>query len=497
MSFFSKRNLFLLLVLLLSNATAFSQFSMMRKQVAVPRPADSLDIQHYKTKNWWSATGQVVGLNLGVWAFDRYVTKADFAYISMNSIKDNFSHGFVWDNDQMGTNLFLHPYHGSLYFNAARSNGFTYLESSLFAIGGSLTWEMFLENEYPSINDVIATPIGGTVLGEVFYRTSDMIIDDRKSGGERIGREVAAFLVAPTRGLSRIISGDAWKTRRTSGRQFGIPNVSVEVSMGARGLELRDEILDEGVGFVTDISVEYGERFETDGLKPYDYFAFRSSFNIQKGQPVLGQINVLGRIWGMDIVDSKKDYLNFGVYQHFDYYDSDTISSVSNRIPYKFGTPASFGIGFMHKSKRFSNWNLNSYVHLNAVILGASLSDHYLVDKRNYNLGSGFSTQFGLSISYKDKVGLSWWHEGFRMYTWKGYPEGYDLRTADEKEIDFQGDESSATLNKATLRLDVKLKNKMYLTSSFSAYRRSTRYKFFEDVYSWSSEGKIMLTYKF
>jgi hypothetical protein len=28
-------------------------------------------------------------------------------------------------------------------------------------------------------------------------------------------------MIAPARTLSRIISGDAWKTRRTSGRQFG------------------------------------------------------------------------------------------------------------------------------------------------------------------------------------------------------------------------------------------------------------------------------------
>lgn len=29
-------------------------------------------------------------------------------------------------------------------------------------------WELFMECEYPSTNDIIATPIGGAALGEVF-----------------------------------------------------------------------------------------------------------------------------------------------------------------------------------------------------------------------------------------------------------------------------------------------------------------------------------------
>lgn len=66
------------------------------------------------------------GINMGVWAFDRYIRKADFAYIDFHTIKDNIKHGFVWDNDAMGTNMFMHPYHGSLYFNSARSNGYNF-----------------------------------------------------------------------------------------------------------------------------------------------------------------------------------------------------------------------------------------------------------------------------------------------------------------------------------------------------------------------------------
>lgn len=48
--------------------------------------------------------------------------------------------------------------------------------------------------------------MGGAAIGEVLYRASDLIIDDRASGGERFGRELAAFVVNPMRGLTRIFS---------------------------------------------------------------------------------------------------------------------------------------------------------------------------------------------------------------------------------------------------------------------------------------------------
>jgi hypothetical protein len=33
-------------------------------------------------------------------------------------------------------------------------------------------WEYLMENEWPSINDFITTPIGGVCLGEITFRLS-------------------------------------------------------------------------------------------------------------------------------------------------------------------------------------------------------------------------------------------------------------------------------------------------------------------------------------
>lgn len=486
----------LFIVLLIAIYPLYGQYSIHRP-VATPKLADSLDIAYYSKKHGWHAAGQIFGMNMGIWAFDRYIQKAEFAYINIHTIKKNLRGGFVWDNDQMGTNMFLHPYHGSLYFNSARSNGFNFWESGLFALGGSAMWELFMENEYPSVNDIMATPIGGLAIGEVLYRTSDLVLDDRRTGMSRFGHELAGFVIAPTRGLTRIISGDAWKKRATSGKQFGIPNASVEISAGLRVLELKDKIFDKGTGFATDINIEYGDRFSAENEKPYDYFSFKSNLNIHSSQPLLSQLNIIGRLYATDLIETEKDFLSLGFYQHFDYYDSDTISSVSNRIPYKFCTPASFGAGLIYQSNRTKRFDFNAYLHLNVIMLGASLSDHYVVDMRNYNLASGFSSKIGGNISYKDKISIAFNYEVYRMFTLKGYPQDIDWDAIDIHEFNYQGDKSQAILHAISLRTDLKLRENIYLTGIASNYTRDTNYKYFEDVFSKTYEGRLMLTYQF
>ncbi|MCD7927124.1 MAG: DUF3943 domain-containing protein [Bacteroides sp.] len=133
-------------------------------------------------KHPWRAAAETFGMNVGVWAFDRYVMNEDFANISIHTIRRNIKNGFVWDNDQFSTNLFAHPYHGNLYFNAARSNGLTFWESAPYAFAGSLMWEIAAEVEPPAINDLMATTIGGIALGEMTHRMSSLVLDDSKRG---------------------------------------------------------------------------------------------------------------------------------------------------------------------------------------------------------------------------------------------------------------------------------------------------------------------------
>lgn len=462
----------------------------------VQQPPDSADVARMTKRHFWRASGEVVGFNLGLWAFDRYIQKGDFAYISFETIKENFRHGFKWDNDKLGTNTFLHPYNGSLYFNAARANGFNFWQSELFAIAGSGMWEMFMEREYPSTNDFIATPIGGAALGEVLFRASDAVLDDRLSGSARFGREAAAFLISPLRGINRIITGEAWKVRPTRGRLFGTPSFAIRLSAGYKMLLYQGKWQDVHQGACAEIDIEYGDRFEVKSTKPYDYFTFKAQLQYIKTQPILTQIELKGRLIARELFDNYRSQGSIGLYQHFDFYDSDTIDNIK-KVPFKLGVPACVGAGFMFRDVERHKWVFDCFAHANAIALGSILSDHYQTDERNYNWASGFSLKAGFNVVFsKNKFSFSASHNFFRLFTWSGYRYGTDLRIIDFRDLNVQGDKSVASLNMTEVRADLKLHKNLFATLLFTNYIRSSHYRDYPYIRSTSNSLQLMLSYK-
>lgn len=79
-----------------------------------------------------------------------------------------------FDTNTIYTNIFNHPFTGSGYYTAARSNGYTFLESFLFTLAASSFWEYLLEYlEQVSINDQVFSTVGGTVIGEIVYQLGE------------------------------------------------------------------------------------------------------------------------------------------------------------------------------------------------------------------------------------------------------------------------------------------------------------------------------------
>ena len=70
------------------------------------------------------------------------------------------------------------PMVGSIYYGIARSSGLNFWESFLYSVAGSFVWEIAGETTNPSINDMITTPIGGTFLGEPFFRMASLLLED-------------------------------------------------------------------------------------------------------------------------------------------------------------------------------------------------------------------------------------------------------------------------------------------------------------------------------
>lgn len=78
----------------------------------------------------------------------------------------------TWDKDAWQLNYLNHPYVGSMYYQAARHQQLTPLESFSYSFWMSaLLWEFGIEAtaEVPSIQDLIVTPVIGSILGETLF----------------------------------------------------------------------------------------------------------------------------------------------------------------------------------------------------------------------------------------------------------------------------------------------------------------------------------------
>ncbi|WP_418306879.1 DUF3943 domain-containing protein [Phocaeicola coprophilus] len=452
-------------------------------KIANGKMAHFRDTTDCKKKHFWKAAGETFGLNVGLWAFDRYVLKGHYSYISLKTIKANFKHGFDWDNDHLSTNMFAHPYHGSLYFNAGRANGFNFWQSELFALGGSAMWELFMESEYPSKNDIIATPIGGAALGEVFYRTSDLILDNRTSGGERFGREALAFLISPMRGLTRIITGEAWEKKPVVGNEFGKPPYQLAISLGTRFLTSHDNDRFFKAGASARINLEYGDRYASS-LRPYDYFSLLLDLNAMKTQPLLSRVEIMGSLLSKEVIDTEKSNLTLGMYQHFDFFDSDTIRTNYTPgvlepcvVPYKLAIPASAGVGIMfgYKLPRFT---FHVIGHANGILMGGVLSDFYRLYHRNYNWGTGFSAKLKLKGSMcDDKLSFSLNNRFYRLYSQNDWysDKGYSPNPG-EPPVDVEGDSSRGTVYHLEGQVNYKVWKSLSITTQCDWFNRSTLY---------------------
>ena len=453
-------------------------------------------------KRYWQAAAEATGINVGVQLFDRYALNSDFAQTTLNSLKRNFTDGMVWDNDFFITNLFAHPYHGNLYFNAARSNGLSFWESAPYALGGSLMWEFLGETEPPAINDVIATTCGGIAIGEMTHRLSRTVLDDRDRGGSRFLREAAATIINPIQGLHRIFSGDAWRVRSDHYRYHDFSKIPVDMSFSVGWRYLADNgALFRGIHApYVNITLMYGT--PVDGERhttPYDFFDLEMNAAFGGGQPFVNTLNIVGRLWSTPILDKKDMAGEFGIYQHFNYYDAKPIKDGSELTPYRISEAAGFGPGFiLSLPQTGAMTKLEQRIFMSGILLGGTKSDYFNVIERDYNMGSGFSVKSKTQIEFGKFGRFMLNAKYFRIYTWKGY-EDKDLQafadgTKDLHYLNVQGDRSNAMLLVVNPVMEIHLAKQWSVTLSGAYYSRRTFYKYHDMVKANTFETKLGLT---
>ena len=79
---------------------------------------------------------------------------------------------FESDGDPWAFNVFAHGLFGSETYLAARGWGHSPFVSALFSLLSSFFWEFMIESwsQQPSTVDLVWTPLGGSILGELRYQ---------------------------------------------------------------------------------------------------------------------------------------------------------------------------------------------------------------------------------------------------------------------------------------------------------------------------------------
>ena len=414
-------------------------------------------------KNYWLPAVEIVGLNFSIWAYSRYLTSEGWSAISWQSIKNNFKNGFVWDLDGYLMNQFMHPYHGSNYYNLARSNGLEFWESAPYAVGGSLMWEYFMENEAPSYNDIVNTPVTGIILGEISYRVSNLIIDEGTVGFERFLREFTSTLIDPMQGFNRLIRGDMWK----AGKPNKHSKFDVIVSSGVHNVFFSSKMNDSKSYVALRADLNYGNQFSvSDHQKPFDYFTLHTEVNFAPGDNIAG-IFASGVLWDnkLKLFENSKNII--GVYKEVDIH----INTV-----YKLSATSVTG-QIINTVPLSTSVSMQNYFGLSAILMGATNSQYASESGKDYNIGPGASAKIGVQVTFKNFGEIYSNYKRFWIHTLSG----------------AEGEEFVGLMN---IGINYQLLEKSYLGLDFLLYERYGDYKYFPNTQDANSALRIYIKQK-
>jgi Domain of unknown function (DUF3943) len=364
------------------------------------------DPEYNKKSPLWKPAVQVVTENVILNIVDRTVLKLEFAKTDFTTWKRTLNAGFPWnsgwewDQDRFGNNFFSHPMMGGFYFSAARTNGYNFWQSVPIVFAGSSMWKIFGENGTPEREDLINTTVDGVLLGEVTYRLSSNILDDRTTGPERVFREILAGLVNPVRGINRLFDGKAF--RRTNKEVYQKEPLNIALYAGVHSINNQTNALLSGhTDEMVNIQLDYGNPFELRYRKPFDFFRFRAELNFGVGRKVVDNITGYGVLLAKNYQLGKLSVL-FGGFQHYDYYDAKA---------FELSTIA-FGPGVLTKLPLGKASELDVNFHLALVPFGGS-SVGPVTDTsfyRDYRFSYGWEEKLEAAVNIGKYANLSLWY---------------------------------------------------------------------------------------
>lgn len=395
------------------------------------------------------------------WTFDRYIAKKDYARISWKSTGHNINPAnWEFDNDEFQTNQFGHPYHGSNFYSAFRVNGYSFWQAAPAAFAGSYLWETFAENQAPSPNDFINTSYGGVILGEMTYRLSNKIVNNRTRGFKRQVDEVLAFVINPMNGLHRITTGK-WGKVSGNPAERDSSKIYAEFGLGIRTFNTGNK--DAHTGWYGHIKLLYGTPYENYRV-PFSNISVNAEFG-KDDSTRLNVLSVYGSLAGWEIASTEK-------YQHLAVLSANY--DYIRNVAFFYGGQ-SLRINILSEYNISKKITINTSIGAGALILGA-VPDTYLYHGRNYDYGSGAAFNLSGGINVNNKLFSNLIYRGGWLVTINGNASHYFLHTF-SAEIGYHLLKNLAlTAEPGYLTLNSYYKQHNTINNRYPYFRSSLRY---------------------
>lgn len=431
---------------------------------------------------------ETVAINLTVWSWDHFIGNRGWADVRWRHIRQNLRSKFVLDTDSYSGNQFSHPFHGSMFFNAARYHGNNYYVSMVYPLVGSITWEYFCETNRPSYNDFLSTGIGGSIIGEATHRASDLLFDNTKTGLSRIFREMAGSLLNPTRGVHRLFSGEMFRVSSSSGKRVAAEPFTFQVGTYYRHQhELRGQQRSKDLATL-DFTLDYGDRFESRTHQlPFQHFQTHLSLNVAEHNPTFSDLDIRGRLYGWPFQTKNDWHHDFAIFQNYRYIDNYGEKGEKRAGNYPLISEAcSFGLSFASEK----NGVRSAFTHdlsLNGVVFGGTTADYFR--PRYYNFASGFSIRDQIRFSLTNRFILGNDYYFARLFVPHG---GTDLG---HRSHYYWGDRGNNSISLNRSYLLCRLSPALQAAAEYTLYYRRSNYSYLPSVHAKSNEFRLGLIY--
>ena len=428
----------------------------------------------------------IIGESVLINCYDVYIMKYEWAKVGFKSWGKNLqtpwigSNGWTWDGDRFGNNFLAHPFTGAGDFNSARACGYNFWESAPFALLGSYTWKLFGENDKPERNSVIVTTLGGIYMGEVLYRISSNILDDRTTGAERVGREALAFLIDPARGFNRLFQGKTW--RSTSTEVYQKEPLTVGFSGGMRAIN-------NGVTFASgprnpifNFQLDYGDPFEDKARNPFDLFKVRLECNFGVGRKFVDNVIGYGILTGTNRTYGNLEAL-WGFFFGYDYWDNKEFELYTSSI--------TAGIMTRWNLSKISNLYTKFHIGIAPFASNSTVQNPDTSQFRDYDFAYGGQAQFESTLNLGRYLSFTIADYVYFLHTFNA-PSSHATEELGTTQVSANGNNLTDIFRP---KITISITHNMKIAFEQVIYYSTDSSPDFPTIHRKQSEQKVFLTY--